>query len=300
MRVIAPVTITDAMLVAHNVAEPDAGETAWNAATAYAVGDLAIRTGTHRVYRRKIAGTTATVPESDTTNWTELKGTNKWAVFDQITNSQTSRASPLDITIKPGIVNSLGLVGLVGDTATVTMTDGASGPTVYSIAVDLTLTVVADWYAYYYEPFRQRASVVLVDLPPYADGHIRVQITGTSTVKCGGILVGTLYEFGSVEEGAEAGIVNYSRKVTDEQTGLVSVENRRYVKTLSARLMLDTAAVNVAHTVLQELLDVVCVWLGDNGKDIEALQVVGFYKDFKLIVRYDNLSYYQLSIEGTV
>lgn len=301
MRVIQPVTITDAMLVSHNVSEPAAGETAWNAATAYAVGDLAMRSGTnlHSIYRRLVAGTTATAPESDTINWKYVSGTNRWAVFDQITNSQTTRTSPLDITIKPGIVNGVALVGLVGDTVTVTMTDGLAGPTVYSAEVDLSLSVVADWYAYYYEPFRQRGSVVLVDLPPYEDGHIRIEIEGSGTVKCGGILVGGLYEFGSIESGAQAGIVSYSRKTTDETTGLVSVESRRSVKTLKVRLMLDTGAVTAAHTVLQDLLDVVCVWLGDNGEDIEPLQVVGFYKDFKLLVQYDNLSYYTLEIEGT-
>lgn len=40
---------------------------AWAAGTAYAVDDVVTRNGS--MYRRKVAGTTATAPESDTTNW---------------------------------------------------------------------------------------------------------------------------------------------------------------------------------------------------------------------------------------
>lgn len=305
MRVIAPVEITDAMLIAHNVAEPAAGETAWSAAGVYAVGSLAIRATTHRVYRRLVAGTTATPPENDLTavspalpNWEELSGTNRWAVFDQVTNSVSTRASPLDVTIAPGIVNALALIGLSGASVTITMTDGAAGPTVYSRTVDLSLSIVPDWYAYFFEPFRQRGSVTLTDLPPFINGRVRVEITGSADVACGGIITGTLYTLGATQYGATAGIRDYSRKEVDAATGLISLEQRRFSKTLRARLQIPTGGVNAAHTLLTELRGRACVWLGDNGSDLEPLQVFGFYRDMSLDVSFPGVSHYTLDIEG--
>jgi hypothetical protein len=49
-----------------------AGATAWNAGTAYTLGQRAIDPTFQRVYFRKIAGTTATQPNADGTNWGPL------------------------------------------------------------------------------------------------------------------------------------------------------------------------------------------------------------------------------------
>ena len=42
-KIIKPTVITDALLTSSTVAEPGAGEVAWNAATAYAVKDIVYR-----------------------------------------------------------------------------------------------------------------------------------------------------------------------------------------------------------------------------------------------------------------
>jgi hypothetical protein len=49
-----------------------AGAAAWNAGTAYTLGQRAIDPTFQRVYFRKIAGTTATQPNADATNWAPL------------------------------------------------------------------------------------------------------------------------------------------------------------------------------------------------------------------------------------
>jgi len=51
-----------------------ANVTAWSAATAYAVGNCVFDTTNFLTYRRKVAGTTATRPGLDTTNWALLTG----------------------------------------------------------------------------------------------------------------------------------------------------------------------------------------------------------------------------------
>ena len=303
MKVIKPTLITDAMLISSTVAEPSGSDPAvWNAGTAYAVGALAYRASTHRVYKRLVAGTTATAPESDLTgtapNWADYAPTNRWAMFDDETGSASTGSSPMTVVIDPGLVNSLALIELVGASVTVTMTDGAAGPTVYTRTVDLSLSSVLDWYAYFFEPFRQRGTVVLLDLPPYLAGRITVTLTGTGTLKMGGLIVGTQYTIGGTKYGASAGIRDYSRKVTDDTTGVTTLAKRRYAKIMSAQLILAAGAANAVQTLLTELRATPCVWIGDDTGGIEPLSVFGWMKDFSLTVAYPTTSFYSLEIEG--
>lgn len=297
MKLIKPVSITDAMLISTTVAEPAAGETAWNAATAYSVGDLAIRTSTHRVYKRKVAGTTATAPESDPTNWEDFRPTLRWAMFDQEVNTQTTGTSPLTVTIAPGIVNSLALIELVGSQVAITVTDGAGGPTVYSATIPLETSSVTDWYSYFFEPFSQRGTLVLTDLPPYASARVTISITGTGTLRCGGFVVGTVYTIGSTQYGVTAGIRDYSKKETDS-AGAVQLAVGKFSKRMRARLQVSAGAAGSIQTLLSNLRATPVVWIGDDTGANEALTIFGFYKDFELDVSYPTVNHYSLDIEG--
>lgn len=298
MKLIQPITINDAKFVSSTVAEPAASETAWVSGTTYAIGDLRIRTQTHRVYKRKTAGAGTTPPESDPTNWDDFGPTLRWAMFDQEVNTQTTGSSPLTVTIAPGICNGLALIELVGTQVAITITDGAAGPTVYSATISLEQSSVSDWYQYFYEPFSQRSSLVLTNLPPYGSARVTVSITGGGTLKCGGFIVGTVYSLGSTQYGATAGIRDYSRKVTDEATGVVSLEPRKFSKRLRARLQVSAGQAGVIQTLLASLRATPVVWIGDDTGTYEPLTVFGFYRDFELDVAYPTVSFYSLDVEG--
>jgi hypothetical protein len=298
MKLIKPVTIDDSKFVSSTVAEPAAGETLWAAANGYNIGDVAIRTQTHRKYKRLVAGTTATAPENDPTNWEDIGPTNRWSMFDQEVNTQTSGTSPITVTIAPGICNGLALIELVGSSVTVTVTDGSGGPTVYSLTVGLEQSLVTDWYQYFFEPYSQRGTLVLTDLPPYPNARITISITGSGTVKCGGFIVGTLYSLGGTQYGASAGIRDYSKKETDSDTGIVTLVPGRFSKKLRARLQVESSAVGPIQTLLYGLRAIPVVWIGDDTGTYEALTVFGFYRDFELDVQYPTVSFYSLEIEG--
>lgn len=300
MKVIRPLTITDALLISSSVAEPAAGDpAAWNAATVYAIGDRVHRLTTHRVYKRLVAGTTGTAPESDATNWADDGSTLRWAMFDQEVNTQTSAASSLSVTLAPGVVvNSLALIELLGASATITVTDGAGGPVVYSKTVGLNGPTVADWYSYFFDPYSQRGTLIVTDLPLYAAARITVTITGTGTVKCGGCIVGTVYDLGDTQYGVSAGIRDYSRKETDPVTGVVSLEKRKFAKLLRAQFRLAAGAVSAVHKVLSDLRATPCVWIGEDSGNYDPLVVFGWYRDFALTVDFPTASIYSLEVEG--
>ena len=294
MKVVKPTAITSAMLVSTDAAET---YTAWNAATAYVVGDIALRTATERLYQRLISGTTATAPESDTTNWLDIAPSNKWAMFDGEISTATTRTTSLTVVLKPGYVNSLGLFGLVGSSIDVTVRDALAGAIVYTHSQTLDGTIIADWYQYFFEPVVQLAEVVLTDLPPYGDAHITVVLTGTGTVECGICLVGTFYTLGETQYGASVGIIDYSRKETDA-FGVTTFVRRAYSKRMSARLMLDNVQMNKVQRVLADLRATPCAWIGVDDDVYAPLIIYGFYKDFSIEVAYPTMSYCSLEVEG--
>ena len=294
MKVVKPTTLTAAMLVSTDAAET---YSAWNAATAYVLDDIVLRTTTERLYQRLVAGTTATAPERDTTNWLDIAPSNKWAMFDGEISTATTKSTSLTVVLKPGYVNSLALFGLVGSNLAVTVRDALAGNIVYTLSQDLDGTIIADWYQYFFEPVVQLAEVVLTDLPPYGDAHITVVLTGTGAVECGICLVGTFYTLGDTQYGASVGIIDYSRKETDS-FGVTTFVRRAYSKRMSAKLMLDNVQMNKVQRVLADLRATPCAWIGADDVTYAPLQVYGFYKDFSIEVAYPTSSYCSLEVEG--
>lgn len=298
MRVIDPTIITDATLISSTVPEPDTGETAWVANTHYDVNDIVYRPALHKKYRSLVSGVKTVAPEDSPDEWAYIGGTNRWAMFDDTSAATVETTSPLTAVIAPGICNSLAILGIEGQELTVTITDGAGGPTVYTRTIDLDTSVVADWYQYFFEPFTTRQVVILNDLPPYPNARITISLSGSGDVSIAHCIVGTSYDLGATLYGATAGIRDYSRKQTDEQTQVVTLERRRFSKTMRARFFLDDGSVNAVHSRLEGLRATPCVWVGSDREDLEPLVIFGYIKDFSLDLQQARGSYYSLEIEG--
>lgn len=295
MKVIKPTTITSAILVSTTATETVA---AWAAATAYVVGNQVLRTTTERIYQRLIAGTTATAPELDTTNWLDIGPSNRWAMFDSEISTQTSRSTSLSVVVKPGYVNALAMFGLEGSTATITVRDALAGSIVYGpISITLDGTVISDWYQYFFEPFVQMGSLALTDLPPYGNAYITVELAATGTVKCGILALGTVYDLGGTQFGASVRIIDYSRKDTDA-FGVTTFIKRPYSKRITLRTMFDNNQLNKIQQVLADLRATPCAWIGTEVDGFEPLTVYGFYRDFSIDVAYATTSYCSIEIEG--
>ncbi len=293
MKVVKPVAITDVQFVSSTAPETDYA--VYNPATNYAVGARTIYQ--HVIWESVQTPNTGNTPGTDALYWATVAPTNRWAMFDTEVSTQTSVASPLTVVVKPGYVNSLALFGLEGTTLDVTVRDGLAGAVVYSATRTLDGTVLADWYQYFFEPSVQLGEVVLTDLPPYGNAHVTASISGAGTVKCGSLIVGTVYDLGGTRYGASAGIVDYSRKDTSA-TGVTTFVRRKFSKRMSAPLWLDSGQLNKVQRVLADLRATPCVWIGTDVPGYEPLTVFGFYRDFSLDIAYPTVSYCNLEIEG--
>lgn len=296
MKVIKPITVTPAMILASNAVEAYA---AWSAATTYAK-DAKVDYGTH-YYISLVNSNLNNIPSAPgSTFWAYVSPDNKHAMFDGQVSTATTSTSPLVVTIAPGIVNSVAMIDLVGSSVTITMTDNGASPPVYTRTVGLDGSIVFDWYTYFFEPFVQLAEVVLTDLPPYANGRITMTLTSGGNVAIGEFLVGTVYELGEVgmEQGASVGIIDYSRKDTDNDTGLTTFVRRAYSKRMSGQFLLDNGQLNAVQRILADIRAVPSVFIGSEAADYAPLIVYGFYRDFSIDIAYPTKSFCRIEVEG--
>jgi hypothetical protein len=301
MKVIPHITITDAMLTSSTAAEPGAGETLWNVGTAYSVAQTCYLATTHRRYECLIAHTGAS-PDVNLTGttpkWLELGPTNKWSMFDTLRNTATTVTSPLTVVIAlDQRIDSLALIGLVGTSATITMTVGAT--TVYSYTTSLTLRNTLTWSGYYFGTFGQQKALVRFDLPPYASAVLTITITGT-TVACGGVVLGTAVDIGKTQYNPVSGALNFSR-IDRDVFGNAVLLQRRSVPRTDQTLLADKAKVNKIIEVRESLNAVPALWSGLDDKDthgyFDAVLIFGIYKEFSISLDYPDYAKVTLQLE---
>jgi len=82
----------------------------------------------HKIYESLQAGNTNHVPRNSATWWLDTGSTNRWKMFDQSINSQTTNADSIQVTLATtGLCDSVALLNISAATARFRMTDSASG-----------------------------------------------------------------------------------------------------------------------------------------------------------------------------
>lgn len=301
MSIIKPNMLTDDMLTSSTATEDDFP--AWAGATAYLEGDKVIRVSTHRIYERLIAGTTATAPELDTTNWLDIGPTNRWRMFDQAVGTATSVEGDLTVVMRPGAVSGIALLELAGKEVQITMKDAPGGTVIYERTVTLDGTEIGSFYDWFYKEYEQLGDVVLTDLPiHFVSNELTVSITGASEfaiVECGVCHFGEAVDIGRTQEGASVGIIDYSKKTVDA-FGNYSITQRAFSKRADLNLLTDKNDFNRIFKALAAIRSTPCVFIATEAEGYAPLIVYGFYKDFSIVVAYTQHHLCNLSIEGLI
>jgi hypothetical protein len=284
MRVIKPLEITDSRLTSSSIAEPDTGESSWNAATSYSLGDVVIRSTTHKKYENILAGVDAGIPENTPLRWIEIGSTNRWAMFDTLRNTQSVKASPVTVTLTPSArVDSIGILSVDADEVNIVVMNGIDE--VYNETQTLNSREVFDWYDYYFEEFVKVPNLVRFNLPPYATGVITITFTSVSPVKVGAIVIGNETYLGKATHGALSEELNFSR-IEREVTGESLLLQRRSVPKISARTIADKLLINKIRATRKDLNAIPAVWSGlDDKQDneyFETMLLLGVYKRFEI------------------
>jgi len=213
-------------------------------------------------------------------------------MFDQLAGSRSTRATPIDVTLTPGVVNSLVALGLSGGTLTVTQRDGST--VVFSRTVQLVDGVpVLDWWGYFFDPIQQLDTVSIVgELLPIGTSTIQVQLTAVSgNVSIGSLIVGVVRDLGVTLADAEISGTDYSRAEFDTALGITLLDRNAFRSRLALKVAVPAGAVDATVRLLKSLTGRPVVWLADNDGRYQSMAVLGFPTRWSKVLQYPTVSF---------
>jgi hypothetical protein len=194
MKVIKSNTVTDTTLTTTDVPENDYAE--WLVGTTYSDGDRVIVTtpNIHNIYESVQSANTGNDPVTDDgTWWTRVSSTNRWKMFNDVVQEQTTQADIIDVTITPAAVTTaLAAINVDCASITIVMTDPSEGE-VYNQTFPMTsYSGITNWYDYFFTAINRKKELSVLGLPPYASAVIDVTFNDSGeTAKVGALVLGT-------------------------------------------------------------------------------------------------------------
>lgn len=264
---------------------------------AYTEGDRRIYQ--HRIYEVIASSTTdnpASGAASSPPTWLDLGATNRWRMFDDKVGTQTTNPGSIQVKFQPGeVVNSVAMLNLRGSSVRVELIDPVDG-IVYERDVPLVDASVSSWYDYFFAPFPRRTDFVLLDLPAYGTATLSVTVdAGSEVAAVGHMVVGQQADLGIALYGTGVGIIDYSRKATDEFGNTVVVQ-RDFSKRAEFDVVVDTTRVSHVQRVLAGIRAQPVIWIGEES--YEATILFGYYRDFSISISGPSVSDATITVEG--
>lgn len=188
---------------------------AYNIGTNYAVDAIVTDTTNHINYQSRQTPNTGQAL-TNASYWLELGPSNKWAMFDDMTSSQSIRPNNITTEIDVvGIIDTLGLLNIDAASVNVKMIVGPD--TIFDEDFSLvSFEGIDDYYEYFFEPIEKTDYLVVTNLPNNLDPTIIVTATDTGDVAIGHFEIGLSFYVGPVIYGAEFGITDYSKFETND------------------------------------------------------------------------------------
>ena len=315
MKIITPITITDARLISSDIAEND--YTAWSDATTYARGDYAISATTHTVYRSLTAGNLDNSPDLETAaladplidnpdpvNWQVISATNRWKMFDEKPSVQSTRATSIEFIVEPGqFIGGIAGFNISGTTVEIEgYIPGTPDVVVYEKTIDLFDGLPAiNWYDYFFSGIETITEFAITDVPPYANARYRVTITNASgTAGVGQMVFGPVSEVGEVvTPGSSLSGLDFSF-VQNDEFGNLTRTVREATRLADLEVVLPTEAVFSLFEKLRLLRGgQPAVWVADDRNQLAAT-LYGFVRDYRVTYQSSPNSIATIQIQGMV
>lgn len=306
MKMLIPVDIDPATGMTSSTV-PETDYAVWVATTSYTVGDRVIRTQTHMIYESVTGGVSATPPESAlggvTPQWIEVRSTNRWSMFNDRLTEPTTSASDITVIVKPGPIDGIALMGVVGESLTVEITDNATSVVIFTETTELESSYIADIYDWFFtEPEYNKDTIVFQGLPiGFADVSVSITITATpdSVASCGACKMGRIESIGDTQYGATAEIIDYSVESID-RFGYMEIVERGFTKSINFKTIVDNALFNKIFKAVSARRARPTVYITTDAEGLEQLIVYGLFYSFSLDVQYIHNSYCTMTVHGMV
>ena len=213
MKLIEPQAIR---LLSSTVPENDAP--AWNAGTAYEIGDSVIHE--HRVYKA-VTASTGKRPDQNCEGtdaaWRLMGPTNRYAMLDQYVSTQTVApmdAETLTFTVTFNRCTAFALLNFKATSIRAVVKDG-DGLVMYDRTAN-TLKDVDGYWKYYFLPLERIVDQAVTNIPMSPVATLEVTLTQEGGPALGQVIAGQAWPIGTTQYNTRLGIRDYSRKDTDE------------------------------------------------------------------------------------
>ena len=289
MKIISPATYT---LISSNVT--DTAYSAWLVGTAYVIGNIVSYTN-HGEYQA-LTNNTGKDPSLSPTDWKFLGTTNRWKMFDQFLNTQTSNASTITATILAYDVRAVFIGNVVADTVRVQIKDNVTSAIVEDTTYSL-LNEPLDWMGYFYNSITyQKNSVIHERTTLQRDVSIIVTATSTSTVKIGTFLAGQVYSIGSTQWNFKVSALDYSTVATDTQSGATYLSKGNYAKLWDGQMFIRTDGTDAVYAYLTAIQGTPAVFYDKPNTTL----VYGFIKTFDMNITGAVESRLDIKLQGLI
>ncbi len=306
MQVIKPLTLT--MLPTRTGFATDSTPT-WIPTSAYTIGDIVQGIGiTGNKYQAiQTVPALSGIQLTDTAYWKWIGYINELAYLDSQSSTTAVGSSNTQVCDISGVINtpfdSIAALNVTAEELRLTVT--MIGASYDSGWVQSETTTISSWYDYFFADKTFKKDFVFQNIPVSIIGTsaayiltIKPRVDTPVPVQIGSLIAGQMKDIGGTQYGAKLGIIDYSRKTTDD-FGVTTFVKRAFSKRMSASTFVQNTQLTSVFNTLSEIRATPTVWIASSASDLEEpTTVFGYYKDFSIDIQYPAHSLCSLEIEG--
>jgi len=269
----------------------------YSATATYAKDALVHDPVTHGVFRSLIDANKGRAL-TDAAAWNPRGATNRWAMFDQYNNTQTSAPDEIIVVLSPqSICEGLYLGEVDADEIELSVVDRVEGVVYSEVASLVTSSGSSSYYDWCFRPADRADYFVTQSMPPYASALVTIAIRKNGgDAKVGMCAIGVVDEFGPSLYGLSVEGRDYS-STTFNFDGTSETTFRPYAKRMSVDVRVSNSEIDYIQRKLFQYRQRPIVWIGG---PYGATAVFGRYGSFKIVIPSLHWSDMALQIEGSV
>jgi len=164
------------------------------------------------------------------------------------------------------------------------------------------VTINSGWYCYFFSELSYGETVIwsFIDYP---DSTLRVSIIWKpgDNAKCGTLVIGNQYSLGKTLYEPRVGILDYSRKDTNE-FGYTYLKQGNFSKRAEVEAWIYSENIDAIRRVLQSVRGLPIIVDANNSGYTEygSLKIYGFYRDFDIVIQGPTMSRISITFEGLI
>jgi len=278
------------VLDSSTIAANSDGHAEYNAGTTYAADDMVMVTTSepHKIYKSLQNANTGNTPATSTAWWQDQGGTNRWKMFDEFFDTQSSASNSIAVEIDASNCDRFYLFNLDAHSVSIELTDEDTSTVVQTTNYDL-----ENDDGEYNESLTGQIYI-------YADATLKITITKTgSTAKCGICGVGWSTNIGKAQWDVKSGIIDYSIKSTGGSGTYLSQGS--WAKEFNVKAFLDDGAVDAVYEDLVAARGTLVVVDGNgDSTSYDPLRIYGFLRNWEITIDGPNHAWLDMEVQGVI